>query len=170
MRPAEAELIESKRKALRPIPSVRRTAPRAGISEGRWRQVVNGSQRVGGVSVPVRAPAETVVRMMRALGEISPDERRLLIAARPDVANLLDHHDRVKAAPELHRDAEVAEALTLLRAMVALGGQAIKLLEGTDVGRNVAAELLRAMDIRAEMHRAVGQQLALGDEGERRHA
>jgi hypothetical protein len=40
----------------------------AGISEGRWRQVVTGVQKVGGTQVPANPRPETVVRMARAVG------------------------------------------------------------------------------------------------------
>lgn len=47
--------------------SQREAARRAKISEGRWRQVVTGVQRQGGVSVPVNPKAATVAAMARAV-------------------------------------------------------------------------------------------------------
>ncbi len=48
--------------------SIRAAAREAGISEGRWRQVVSGVQKTGGVDVPVNPSAKTVLGMARAVG------------------------------------------------------------------------------------------------------
>jgi hypothetical protein len=49
--------------------SKREAARRAGISEGRWRQVVTGKQKAGGgVVVPANPRRETVIAMARAVG------------------------------------------------------------------------------------------------------
>ena len=54
--------------------SARQAADRAGLSEGRWRQIANGYQVVSkGVYIPVEGPPETVAAMARVAG-IAPDE------------------------------------------------------------------------------------------------
>ncbi|QVJ03015.1 helix-turn-helix transcriptional regulator [Nocardiopsis eucommiae] len=63
----EGELIQSaiKRAKL----SARQAAERAGISEGRWRQIANGYQVVAkGTYIPVTGPAETVAAMAEVAG------------------------------------------------------------------------------------------------------
>lgn len=56
--------------------SVRKAASVAGISEGRWRQIVNGYQAAGqGQTVIVEGPDDTVARMAEAVG-VSPDQLR----------------------------------------------------------------------------------------------
>lgn len=56
--------------------SVRKAASAAGISEGRWRQIVNGYQAAGqGQTVIVEGPDDTVARMAEAVG-VSPDQLR----------------------------------------------------------------------------------------------
>lgn len=67
--------------------SARKAAEVAGMSEGRWRQIVSGYQTVSrGVYAPVRAPAETVARMSRVVS-VTPEE--LEAAGRPDAAEEL---------------------------------------------------------------------------------
>lgn len=84
--PRWAALIEQKRKEMRPSLSARKAADRAGLSEGRWRQIVKGYQSTGGGRIPVVGPAETVARMAQVVG-LSPDE--LAEAGRPDAADEL---------------------------------------------------------------------------------
>jgi hypothetical protein len=68
--------------------SARQGARRAGISEGRWRQISGGYQVVRpGVYVSVRGPAGTLARMAAAAG-VSADELRA--AGRPDAALALE--------------------------------------------------------------------------------
>lgn len=86
--PSEAALIERKRKAQRPILSVRKAAEMAGMSEGRWRQIVLGYQSAGGHKIPVVGPAETIQRMLDATGTVSVEELEELKLCRPDVAEL----------------------------------------------------------------------------------
>jgi transcriptional regulator with XRE-family HTH domain len=67
--------------------SAREGARRAGISEGRWRQIASGYQVVSpGVYAPVHGPAQTVARMAAAAG-VSPAQ--LTGAGRPDAATAL---------------------------------------------------------------------------------
>lgn len=58
--------------------SQREAARRAHISEGRWRQVVTGVQRQGGLNIPVNPKAATVAAMARA---VDADVRTVLAAA-----------------------------------------------------------------------------------------
>jgi hypothetical protein len=85
--PPEGRLIEAA--AARLDISIREAARRAGISYGRWRQIVKGYQNIGrGIYGPVRnAPARTIAKMARAAG-VTPAQ----LAAegcRPDAAAIL---------------------------------------------------------------------------------
>jgi transcriptional regulator with XRE-family HTH domain len=67
--------------------SAREAARRAGISEGRWRQIASGYQVVSaGVYAPVRGPAQTLARMAAVVG-VTPAQLRQ--AGRPDAAKAL---------------------------------------------------------------------------------
>lgn len=67
--------------------SAREAARRAGISEGRWRQIASGYQVVSaGVYAPVRGPAQTLARMAAVVGVTPAQLRR---AGRPDAASAL---------------------------------------------------------------------------------
>jgi hypothetical protein len=78
--------IEVARLAVRPTLSVRRAAPRAGISETRWRQIVAGDGAA--------APAATVLRMAYAVGVAVGDRAAGMLGleplhdARADIENL----------------------------------------------------------------------------------
>lgn len=80
--PPEGKLIQtaSKRSGL----SARKAATIAGISEGRWRQIVNGYQvPSAGTHIKVTAPADTLARMASTVG-VTPDQ--LSAAGRSDAA------------------------------------------------------------------------------------
>jgi transcriptional regulator with XRE-family HTH domain len=81
----EGALIE---KALKKLGiSARQIAPRAELTEGRWRQIVNGYASAGANQYnKVRAPADTLARMAAAVG-VSPEQ--------------LEEADRADAATEL---------------------------------------------------------------------
>jgi hypothetical protein len=67
--------------------SAREAARRAGISEGRWRQIAAGYQVVSaGVYAPVHGPAQTLARMAAVVG-VTPAQ--LTEAGRPDAAQAL---------------------------------------------------------------------------------
>lgn len=89
----EAALIERKRKAQRPILSVRKASEMAGLSEGRWRQIVLGYQSAAGHKIPVTGPAETIKRMLDATGGMSANELVELSTYRPDVAELYERNE-----------------------------------------------------------------------------
>jgi transcriptional regulator with XRE-family HTH domain len=82
----EGKLIMDARKRARL--SGREAARRAGISEGRWRQIVNGYMVVtkGVYSPVVGAPADTVARMAQSV-DVAPEE--LEEAGRADAAEEL---------------------------------------------------------------------------------
>lgn len=72
--PPEGKLIEDA--ADRLDLSIREAARRAGISYGRWRQIVTGYQNVSpGSYAEVRAPAKTLAKMARVVG-ITPEDMR----------------------------------------------------------------------------------------------
>jgi transcriptional regulator with XRE-family HTH domain len=82
--PAEGALLA--RAMIRERLSAREAAKRAGISEGRWRQIVSGYQSAKGQHIPVVAPAATLAHMAHALN-IKPEE--LTTAGRADAADVL---------------------------------------------------------------------------------
>lgn len=84
-RPPEGKLIADA--ADRLSLSIREAARRAGISYGRWRQIVTGYQNVSpGVYAPVHAPARTLARMAAVVG-VAPDQME--DAGRPDAAGIM---------------------------------------------------------------------------------
>jgi hypothetical protein len=67
--------------------SAREAARRAGISEGRWRQIAGGYQVVSpGVYAQVRGPAATLARMATVAG-VTPAQ--LTAAGRDDAARVM---------------------------------------------------------------------------------
>ncbi len=83
--------------------SARKAAQRAGMSDGRWRQITSGYQNVSrGVFAPVQGPAETVARMAQVVGATpeqlegagradAAEELRTLLGARePSHRELID--------------------------------------------------------------------------------
>jgi hypothetical protein len=79
--------------------SIREAAKRAGISYGRWRQIVMGYQNVSpGSFAPVHAPAKTLAKMARVVG-VTPAQ--LTEAGREDAAEALAGLQQpLAAAPE----------------------------------------------------------------------
>jgi hypothetical protein len=88
--------------------SAREAARRAGLSEGRWRQITGGYQVVSpGIYAEVRGPAATVARMAAVAG-LTPAQLRA--AGRDDAAKVL--------ASQRDRQAESsADLLDRVRAM-----------------------------------------------------
>jgi len=83
----EGKLIADALARLVPKLSQREAARRAGLSETRWRQIVQGYQRLqDGVRAPVVAPAETLARMAMAVGVA---EKELDEAGRDDAGRAL---------------------------------------------------------------------------------
>src|SRR5256885_5929030 len=69
--------------------SARKASQLAGMSDGRWGQIVRGYQTMGdGVYAPVKAPAETIARMAKVVG-VTPEQ--------------LEDLDRADAAEELRQ-------------------------------------------------------------------
>jgi hypothetical protein len=78
--------------------SARKAARRAGISEGRWRQIASGYQVVSsGVYAPVHGPAETLAKMAAVAG-VTPAQ--LTDAGRPDAAAALVSREEADASHE----------------------------------------------------------------------
>ena len=84
--PAEARVIDAAQKSAVPKLSIRKAAERAGISEGRWRQIVKGYQGTGTGRLPVVAPDETIARMALAVGVT---DSQLDETGRPEAAQVL---------------------------------------------------------------------------------
>lgn len=84
--PEEARIINHAQKTAVPAISMRKAAEMAGISDGRWRQIVKGYQGTGQGRIPVVAPSETVARMALVVGVT---DSQLEDAGRPDAAEVL---------------------------------------------------------------------------------
>jgi hypothetical protein len=96
--------------------SKRQAALAAGISEGRWRQIVTGMQHVGdGQTVRARPKRETLLAMARAVGA---DAVAVLTAAGMDVGGLDEDPGHVAAPGDL-ADEHTMEGVVLaeVRAM-----------------------------------------------------
>lgn len=107
--PEWARLIDERRAAMRPKMSVRKAAEKAGISEGRWRQIVKGYQATSGGRIPVIGPAETVARMAVVVG-VTAEE--LSAAGRPDAgAELATELERFPDSPKWAEDAMDIQAV-----------------------------------------------------------
>lgn len=92
--------------------SARQAAGKAGMSDARWRQIVNGYASAGaGQTVEVIGPDETIARMARVVG-VTPEQLRE--AGRPIAADLL----LVLAGAEVEKDWQhVGSALDRLRSI-----------------------------------------------------
>jgi hypothetical protein len=78
--------------------SIREAARRAGISYGRWRQIVTGYQNVSpGSYAAVRAPAKTLAKMARVV-HVTP-EQMAAQGQRPDAAALMVPEPAEPATP-----------------------------------------------------------------------
>ena len=84
--PAEARLIDEAQKSAVPALSMRKAAEMAGMSDGRWRQIVKGYQGTGTGKIPVIAPDETLARMALVVGVT---DSQLESAGRPEAAGVL---------------------------------------------------------------------------------
>lgn len=100
--------------------SIREAARRAGISYGRWRQIVTGYQNVSpGSYAEVVAPPRTLAKMAAVVG-VTPDEMEA--AGRPDAANAMRSSPVPVAAvtassPEPAPDPNEIPAIEFARAM-----------------------------------------------------
>lgn len=91
--------------------SGRQAAARAGISEGRWRQIEKGFQSAGGQRVPVRAPASTLASMGNALGA---SRQQMVEVGREDAADLMpEAPDGMVLAEHLQSEREQARRVLL---------------------------------------------------------
>ena len=87
--------------------SAREASRRAGISEGRWRQICGGYQVVSpGVYAQVRGPAATLAKMATAAG-VTPEQ--LTAAGRDDAARVMLRQQEERPAGD--------EMLARIRAM-----------------------------------------------------
>lgn len=98
----EGKLLQSatKRAGL----SARRAAEKAGLSEGRWRQIVHGYQTVSkGTHIPVVGRAETLATMAQAVG-VTPEQFEE--AGRQDAADELRNLSPIAGAAPLSAPAQ----------------------------------------------------------------
>lgn len=113
--PDEGRLIglAQKRSSL----SARKAAAEAGLSEGRWRQIVSGYQTVSaGVYAPVRGPAETLARMAQVVS-VTPEQ--LEQVGRPDAASeLRELNGRRERPSNLELANQLREQIAELRAVM----------------------------------------------------
>lgn len=123
--------------------SARQLAAKAGISDARWRHVVNGYQPIGrGEAIEVVAPAATLARMARVVG-VGADQLRA--AGRADAADALDAMGPER--PPSNGDAAVDDLLNRIWASDIPGErklELIKVLMRAEMSRQAVAEQLRA--------------------------
>jgi transcriptional regulator with XRE-family HTH domain len=90
--------------------SIREAARRAGISYGRWRQVVAGYQNVSpGSFAAVHAPAMTIAKMATAVG-LTPEQVESE-GQRPDAAEIMRSDGADLSVPALPSDADLPPVL-----------------------------------------------------------
>lgn len=112
--------------------SVREAARRAGLSEGRWRQITAGYQIVSpGVYAEVHGPAATIARMAWVVG-VTPEQ--LSEVGRDDAAELLAAHGRseVDEIVERVREMDPGQARELLVRIASQLGIAMPPEPGSD--------------------------------------
>lgn len=153
-------MIERLRMAAQPKLSARAAAKLANLSPSRWTQIVRGyKQETPDVRVPVRAPADTLARMAKAVGA-TPEQLREV--GRKDAADELEgltitvrearDSGRVglgrglekliptEQTPEMR--AQMAEAVESLRAIVEDSWRAVTELTDAVLRSGPSAELL----------------------------
>jgi hypothetical protein len=120
--------------------SIRKAAERAGLSYGRWRQVVAGYQNVSpGSYAAVKAPARTLARMARAVGITA--EQMANEGGRPDAAEFMLREvpppQPAREDSPLSEDVDTETAIVLadIRSRIAMAAERDpgKRLEGSDV-------------------------------------
>lgn len=105
--------------------SARQAAKRAGLSEGRWRQITSGYQIVSpGVYARVHGPAATLAKMAAVAGVTAAELRA---AGRGDAAGLLERHEETQST--------AADMLERVRTM------------STDQARDLLATIARQLGI-----------------------
>lgn len=109
--------------------SARAAAQMAGMSDARWRQIINGYAAAGaGQVVEVTGPDDTIARMARVV-DVTPEQLRK--AGRPEAADLL----LVLTGTEAEKDWQgVGTALERLRGMREVLDGVIEELSQTDIG------------------------------------
>lgn len=114
--------------------SGRKAAHAAGLSDARWRQIVNGFVTVGvGQKVEVVAPDATLARMAQVL-DVMPDQLRE--AGRPDAADLLLVITGMDAENDWH---DIGTALDRLRSIrTQLDSVIAELAAGGGIGGDTA--------------------------------
>jgi hypothetical protein len=101
--------------------SIREAAKRAGISYGRWRQIVTGYQNVSPGSVAaVRAPARTLAKMAAVVGITA--EQMETDGQRPDAAEILREMLRGEASEDSRPDTPRERTLPIIAALLAAPG------------------------------------------------
>ncbi len=121
--------------------SAREAARRAGLSEGRWRQITGGYQVVSpGVYAHVRGPAATLAKMAAVAG-VSPGELRA--AGRDDAALVLARQQA--AAPDRAAGDEMLERI---RAMDTDQARELLATIALQLGLTLPSERRRRAEIR----------------------
>jgi transcriptional regulator with XRE-family HTH domain len=111
--PPEAALIRSHREALTPPMSRRQAAAKAGISPSQWSDIERGTKKAGpGITVPVRATAETLAKMAHIVGASAAE---LASAGRGDAARELR---------DTSRDRLLRQRIAAIPGLGAIAGQA----------------------------------------------
>jgi transcriptional regulator with XRE-family HTH domain len=128
--PPEAELVRQRREAAVPAMSRRQAAAIAGLSPSQWSDVERGHKKAGSsVEVPVRATAETLARMARAVGASADD---LAATGREDAARQLR---------DLSGDRDVRRRVAAIPGIGTIGTQRLSGTDGQDLLPLIAAGL-----------------------------
>lgn len=93
--------------------SARKAAEKAGMSDARWRQIVNGYASAGaGQVVEVRGPDDAIARMARVAG-VSAEQLRK--AGRPEAAGMLETLSSMQAEADWQQVGTALERLLRIR-------------------------------------------------------
>jgi hypothetical protein len=142
--PPEGKLIEDAAAHL--DISIREAARRAGLSYGRWRQIVQGYQNGSqGSYAEVRGPVKTVARMATTVG-ITPEQMETE-GQRPDVADFMRQEPGTRP-PEIDFAGDDAEALRpYIDELERLALDALASLFGGDLPGDVTGNLDVALSV-----------------------
>ena len=128
--PPEAKLIRRRREAIVPEMSRRQAAAMARISPSQWSDVERGHKKAGfGVVVPVRATADTLARMARAVGATADE---LAGTGRDDAARQLR---------TLDQDRDLRRRIAAVPGLGAFAGLSLPGTDGTELLPLIAAGL-----------------------------
>lgn len=125
--------------------SARKAASLAGMSDARWRHIVNGYQPIArNEQIAVTAPAQTLARMAKVVGV---DADQLRAAGREDAADELERLPTDDASQALGDEMEQASASAVLRVIATVlrsnlpDGMKLRLIERELAGVEAAVDV-----------------------------